>query len=199
MKIKNTKIVRAPMVAMAVVVALIVGIPSPVSADSFRLDLDLARAELRPINDSGISAKVSFRAKGSELRIRGTAKGLDPSAVDGDYISLLYDILSVATGAFACEPGFPFDVFAGATEAFPGRLTLLEMGLDVLVEGPLLIWVTDYDHDSGAKRTVDGTVNVNLDRIRVISIRDNRINDGIGPEAVVACGLIVPKIKPHSH
>ena len=195
MKIKNNKSVWAPMVAMAVVVALIVGIPSPVSADSFRLALDRARAELRPINDSGISANVSFRAEGSELRITGTAKGLDPSAVDGDYISLLYDILSVATGAFACEPGFPFDVFAGATEEFPGRLTLLEMGLDVMVEGPLLIWVTDYDHDSdsGAKRTVDGTVNVNLDRLRTISIRDTSINGGIGPEAVVACGLIVPK------
>jgi len=197
MKIKNNKSVWAPMVAMAVVVALIVGIPSPVSADS--KSLDRASAELRSLNGSTVTGKVKFRAKGSELRITGKAKGLDPSAVDGDYVSLLYDILSVATGAFACEPGFPFDVFAGATEEFPGRLTLLEMGVDVVVAGPLLVWVTDYDHDSdsGAKRTVDGTVNVNLDRLRTISIRDNRIDTGfgpgIGPEAVVACGLIVPK------
>ncbi len=186
MKIKNNKSVRAPKVAMAVVVALIVGIHSPASADPN--SLDQARAELRPLNDSDISGEVKFRAHGSELSVRGRAKGMDPNGV---YISLFYDILSVATGDFACEPGFDFsDPFLGATQDAPGRLTLIEMGIDSSFQ-PLLVWVIDDHH--GAKRKVHGTVNVDLDRLRTISIRDNRKNDGIGPEAVVACGLIVPK------
>ncbi len=181
----NLKSVRASKVAMVVVVALIVGIPFSVSADSN--PLDRASAELRTLNDSGISGEVTFRANGSELSVEGEAEGMDPGVF---YISLLYDILSVATGAFACEPGFDFsDIFLGATADAPGRLTLLEMGLDVLVAGPLLVWVVG-DDDNG-ERTVNGTVNVDLDRIRVISIRDTSINGGIGPEAVVACGLIV--------
>ncbi len=172
---------------MVVVVALIVGIPSSVSADSD--PLDRASAELRTLNDSGISGEVTFRANGSELSIEGEAEGMTPGVF---YVSLLYDILSVATGAFACEPGFDFsDIFLGATADAPGRLTLLEMGFDVFGPGPLLVWVVG-DDDNG-ERTVNGTVNVDLDRIRVISIRDTSINSGIGPEAVVACGLIVPK------
>ena len=187
MKIKNTKIVRAPMVAMAVVVALIVGIPSPVSADS--KSLDRASAELRTLNDSGISGKVTFRANGSELNVKGKAKGMNPG---GFYISLVYDILSVATGAFACEPGFDFsDPFLGATEDAPGRLTLDEMGVVDFGVTPLLIWVIGGGKDG--MRTVKGTVEVDLDRIRTISIRDLNIDGGIGPKAVVACGLIVPK------
>ncbi len=185
MKIKNTQSVRAPKVAMAVVIALIAGIPSVVSADSD--PLDRASAELRTLNDSGISGKVTFRANGSELSVTGEAEGMDPSVF---YISLLYDILSVATGAFACEPGFDFsNPFLGATADAPGRLTLDEMGI---VDGgatPLLVWVIGDDDE----RTVNGTVNVDLDRVRVISIRDTSINGGIGPAAVVACGLIVPK------
>ena len=176
------------MVAMAVVVALIVGIHSPAAADDPN-SLDRASAELRSLNNSGISGKVTFRADGAELNIRGRAKGMDPAVF---YISLLYDILSVATGDFACEPGFDFfDPFLGATADAPGRLTLAEMGLDLSGPGPLLVWVIGH-HDDG-KRKVNGTVNVNLDRLRTISIRDTSINGGIGPEAVVACGLIVPK------
>ncbi len=179
----NLKSERASKVAMVVVGALIVGIPFSVSADSN--PLDRASAELRTLNDSGISGEVTFRANGSELSIEGEAEGMDPGVF---YISLLYDILSVATGAFACEPGFDFsDIFLGATADAPGRLTLLEMGLDLMVEGPLLVWVIGDDDE----RTVNGTVNVDLDRLRVISIRDTSINEGIGPDAVVACGLIV--------
>ncbi len=179
----NLKSVRASKVAMVVVVALIVGIPFSVSAhDEPR---DRASAELRTLNDSGISGEVTFRANGSELSIEGEAEGMTPGVI---YISLLYDILSVATGAFACEPGFDFsNPFLGATADAPGRLTLDEMGI---VDGgatPLLVWVIDDDDE----RTVNGTVNVNLDRLRTMSIRDTSINGGIGPDAVVACGLIV--------
>ncbi len=143
MKIKNTQSVRAAKMAMVAVAALIVGIPSSVSADSS--SLDRARAELRTLNDSGISGEVTFRANGSELSIKGEAEGMDQGVF---YISLLYDILSVATGAFACEPGFDFsDVFLGATADAPGRLTLLEMGLDLISEGPLLVWVIGDDDE----------------------------------------------------
>ena len=183
MKIKNTQSVRAAKMAMAAVAALIVGIPSSVSADSN--SLDHARAELRTLNNSGISGEVTFRANGSELSIEGEAEGMDPGVF---YVSLLYDILSVATGAFACEPGFDFpDPFQGATADAPGRLTLLEMGLDLISEGPLLVWVNGDDDE----RTVNGTVPVDLDRLRTMSIRDTSIGGGIGPAAVVACGLIV--------
>ncbi len=185
MKIKNTKRVRAAKVAMAAVVALIVGVPSPVSADSS--SLDRARAELRTLNDSGISGEVTFSANGSELSVMGEAEGMNPGVF---YVSLLYDILSVATGAFACEPGFDFsNPFLGATEDAPGRLTLDEMGVVDFGATALLVWVIG-DHDNG-ERTVNGTVNVDLDRLRTISIRDTSINNGIGPTAVVACGLIV--------
>jgi len=178
----NLKSVR---VAMVVVVTLIVGIPSSVSADSD--PLDRASAELRTLNDSGISGEVTFRANGSELSIEGEAEGMTPGVF---YVSLLYDILSVATGAFACEPGFDFsNPFLGATEDAPGRLTLDEMGIVDFGATPLLVWVNGKD----GERTVNGTVNVDLDRVRVMSIRDTSINGGIGPAAVVACGLIVPK------
>ncbi len=185
MKIKNNQSVRAAKMAMVVVGALIVGIPFSVSADSN--PLDRASAELRTLNDSGISGEVTFRANGSELSVKGEAEGMDPGVF---YVSLLYDILSVATGAFACEPGFDFsNPFLGATEDAPGRLTLDEMGVVDFGATALLVWVIG-DHDNG-ERTVNGTVNVDLDRLRTISIRDTSIGGGIGPAAVVACGLIV--------
>ncbi len=67
------------------------------------------------------------------------------------------------------------------------RLMLDEMGIVDFGATPLLVWVNGDDDE----RTVNGTVNVDLDRLRAISIRDTRINMGVGPTAVVACGLIV--------
>lgn len=189
MKIKNNKSIQAPKVAMAVLVTLVVGISPQILADP--KPLDRARAELRTLNNSGISGELRFRSNGSELIARGKAKGMDPN---GFYISLYYDILSVATGDFACEPGFDFsDPFLGATADAPGRLTLFEMGIDSSTGMPLLIWVPTDDHHGDGKRTVHGAVDVDLDRVRTFSIRDASINDGIGPLAVVACGVIVPE------
>ena len=57
----NLKSVRASKVAMVVVVALIVGIPFSVSAHEE--PRDRASAELRTLNDSGISGEVKFRGQ----------------------------------------------------------------------------------------------------------------------------------------
>ena len=170
-------------IAATIVFGVMLSATSSVLADN---GLDNAKAELRTLNDSGISGEVEFKADGSELTIEGKAEGMDPA---GSYVSLLYDNLSVATGAFACEPGFDNfgNIFLGATADAPGRITLAEMGVDVLGVGPLLVWVADDDDE----RTVNGTVDVNLDRVRTISIRDLNINGGFGPMAVAACGLIV--------
>ena len=187
MKIKNTQSVRAAKMAMVAVAALIVGIPFSVSADSN--PLDRASAELRTLNNSGISGEVTFRANGSELSIEGEAEGMDPGVF---YVSLLYDILSVATGAFACEPGFDFsNPFLGATEDAPGRLSLDEMGIVDFGATPLLVW----DVSPNGKGHLNGTVDVDLDRLRTMSLRDTSIpgpfGPGTGPLAVSACGLIV--------
>ena len=176
----NLKSVRASKVAMVVVVALIVGIPFSVSAHD-EPD-DRASAELRPlnflVNFSVVTGEVKFRGNGSELSVEGEAEGMDP---DTFYFSLLYDINSVATGDFACEPGFvgPADL---APAGHPGALTLEEMGL-ILPDNFLLVWDVSDDGDGELSGTVPG---VHLDRVRTISIRT-----GPGPTLVVACGLIV--------
>ncbi len=171
------KSVRASKVAMVVVVALIVGIPFSVSAHEE--PEDRARAELRSLNGSVVTGEVKFRGNGSELRVEGEAEGLIPGVF---YFSLLYDINSVATGDFACEPGFEGP--AGLAPMFhPGALTLEEMGL---LPGPnfLLVWDVSPDGDGELSGTVPG---ISLDRVRTISIR----TPGMGPAFVEACGLIV--------
>jgi len=142
--------------------------------------MQTATATLRTLNSSGISGHLTFRDDGSELSISGTAQGLDPTH---PYISLLYDITSVATGDFACEPAFGI---GPATAEVPGRLTIDEMGLVNFII-PLLIW----DVSPNGKGQLSGTVDVDLDRVRTISIRNTDIDMGVGPLAVMACGVVV--------
>ena len=168
--------VTTKMVVAGVVAALMVAIPSPVSAGSGG-PTQTASAILRTLNNSGVSGRVNLKYDGSELRVTGNATGLEGPF----YISLLYDILSVATGDFACEPALGI---GAATEDVPARLTLAEMGLDGF---PQLVWTASFN----GRGSLDGVVDVDLDRVRTISIRDGRINDGIGPEAVAACGFFV--------
>ncbi len=178
----NLKSVRASKVAMVVVVALIVGIPFSVSAHEEQDDR--ASAKLRNLDGSGGGSggngEANFRDDGAGISIEAEAEGLDTGI---PYRSLLYDIDSVATGSLACEPAFGV---AGPTEEHPAGLTLAQMGAG------LLNWVVDHD----GKGQLSGTVpDVNLDRVRTMSIRDPRVpgpfGDGTGPAAVVACGLIV--------
>ncbi len=142
--------------------------------------MQTATATLRTLNNSGISARLTIRDDGSVLSISGIAEGLDP---DGFYFSLLYDINSVATGDFACEPAFGI---GAATAEVPGRLTIDEMAL-VNFMTLLLVW----NVSPNGQGQLSGTVDVDLDRVRTISIRDGNIDGGIGPLAVSACGLIV--------
>ena len=66
----------------------------------------------------------------------------------------------------------------------PGRLTIEEMGL---VGGVFdLVWVVSPN----GKAQLSGTVDVDIDRVRTMSIRDTSIMGGVGPLAVVACGVV---------
>lgn len=58
-------------------------------------------ARLRPISNSGVRAMLVFSDNGETLRIRGIAKGLDPTQT---YVSLLYDLGSRPGGGDACLP-----------------------------------------------------------------------------------------------
>ena len=157
---------------------LVVANPSLVSAAPGG-SMQTATAMLRTLNNSGVSGLATFKDDGSGLSISGTAQGLNPN---NDHISLLYDIDSVATGGFACEPAFGI---GPATAELPGRLTIDEMGLVGFVT-PLLVW--DVSPNGNAK--MSGTVDVDIDRVRTISIRDTSIMGGVGPLAVVACGVV---------
>jgi len=93
--------VTALMAAVVGVVALLVAIPSSAGPGE---PIQRASALLRPIEGSGIRGNVVIRDNGSKLTVSGTAWGLDPNA-PGGYISLFYDILSVATGEEPCVRG----------------------------------------------------------------------------------------------
>lgn len=58
-------------------------------------------AKLHRINQSGIKAALIFSDNGGALRVRGVATGLDPTQT---YVTLLYDVGSVARGNSACLP-----------------------------------------------------------------------------------------------
>ncbi len=169
------KKLAALVVVVGAVAVLIVAIPPLVSAAPGG-SIQTASATLRTLNNSGGSGHATFIDDGSGISVNGTAEGLTPGVF---HFSLFYDINSVATGPFGCEPGF--DGPAGLAPMFhPGALSLAEMGL---VGGPVLVW----DVSDKGKGRLRGTVpGVHLDRVRTISIRT-----GPGPTLVVACGLIV--------
>ena len=59
------------------------------------------RADLRPVDGSGITAKIKFVDDGTTLMVTGKAKGLDPAE---SYLSNIYDIGSFPSGPGACVP-----------------------------------------------------------------------------------------------
>ncbi len=78
-------------------------------------------------------------------------------------MSLVYDTASVSGGPTVCEPVDPFpDMFVG-------------------------IWVSDA---AGNGILVQLAQPAPLGAFDTVSIRDTTINDGFGPEAVVACGQV---------
>ena len=170
-EVRSFKRATPLMMAVVVVAALLVAIPSLVSAGPDGPTLT-ASARLRPVDDSGSGGNVVISDDGSGVTVRGTARGLDPEA-DGGYISLLYDIDSVATGPEPCV--------AGLTGNEPGDLTGPEMGT-----GGQLVW----DVSPNGRGSLNGTVNVGIDRIRTISIRACDGSCG-PPNPLQACGLII--------
>jgi hypothetical protein len=99
------------------------------------------------------------------LIVTGTAKGLAPLTNDR-YVSLVYDTGSTPGGPNVCEPTVPIDgMFVG-------------------------IWVSDAAGNGLLIQVAPPDAIAPLGTIDTISIRDTTINDGFGPEAVVACGEI---------
>lgn len=132
-------------------------------------------ALLHPVNRSDIIGVVEFTDDGSTLTVNGVASGLDPGAV---YVSLIYDNGSVSGGPEACEPTIfdPSDPDFILLTMFVGVWDVDAAGNGTLEAENIL------DEDTGER------VYVPLSKFKTISIRDTRINEGFGPEAVVACG-----------
>jgi hypothetical protein len=124
-----------------------------------------AHANQHPANQSGARGSIDFSATSLQAHptVTGTATGLQGPSV-GRYVSLVYDLGSVPGGPVNCEPTVDTPgMFVGiwAVDA-AGNGTLIQLNPEVT---PLAL-------------------------IDTVSIRDTTINEGFGPEAVVACGEI---------
>lgn len=150
---------RFAMVFIALLASALVASPSQAQ------EVVTGHAELHPTNESVAHGSVDFTETAEGVRVTGTATGLQLSA--GRYVSLVYDLGSVAGGPVACEPS---DDSVGEAEMFIGT------------------WAVD-DAGSGTLVQLNPAV-ASLALVDTVSIRDTQINNGFGPEAVVACGQI---------
>ena len=155
-------------------------------------DVAVATADLRPINDSGVTGHVTIEDDGNTIVITGDyAKGLGPANSLG-YVSLFYDKASAPEGPEACEPG----IFAHEAHGEVHRVNPHPLGEDhplFLTDAQMLgaVWAVDSE-GIGTPIDLEGEY-VPVDEVGTISIRDIRINDGFGPQAVVACGPVTHK------
>lgn len=143
--------------------------------------------ELEERNGSGIMGQATISDDGSTITVTGSASGLDPSNTfappTGGYLSLFYDKASMPDGPRVCEPGVGAHGHSGGRglgEEHPLHLTDAQM-----LGG---FWTVDANGD-GTLVDLDGAY-VPVDEIGTMSIRDLRINDGFGPDAVMACGKV---------
>lgn len=128
--------------------------------------------DLKEINNSGITGQLTIEDDGSTIEVTdGSATGLDPDA--DIYLSLFYDKASPPKGPQACEPGVH-------DPDHPLFLT------DAQMLGA--VWIV-LSSDQAIVSDIDGEY-VPIDKIGTVSIRDLRINNGFGPEAVMACGKV---------
>lgn len=126
-----------------------------------------ARARQHPANQSGASGRIDFTSVPGGLLVTGTATGLQGPSI-ARYVSLVYDLGSVPGGPTVCEPT-----------------------TDPPIEGMFVgIWAVDALGNGSLIQVVPPGAIAPLSVIDTISIRDTTINDGFGPEAVVACGEI---------
>lgn len=135
------------------------------------------RAQMHPVNESGVRGTITFDDDGTTLGISGSARGLDP---EGVYASLIYDNQSVPGGPEACEPAIsdPSDPDFLIPTMLVGFWGVDGEGGGTLAE------VNIVDDETGER------VYVPLGKFKTISIRDLRINNGVGPQAIVACGEV---------
>ncbi len=117
------------------------------------------RANLHPIDDSGIKARIAFVDDGATLTVTGKATGLNPGE---SYITLIYDNGSVPSGPRACQPTIfdptdpdfllatmfvafwaihrfvGFFVFHRPDEGYEYVFTLMAISLALAIAGPVL-------------------------------------------------------------
>lgn len=123
---------------------------------------------------------LSVTDDGAALTVVGSASGLDAAGV---YVSLFYDRASPAQGPDACEPGRK----VGTGTGHPLSLTIAQM--EIGSAGSIDLW--DVDASGNASLGPTSTLEyVSAGMIGTVSIRDARVNNGFGPEAVVACGVV---------
>jgi hypothetical protein len=126
-------------------------------------EITTAHALQHPVNQSDVMGRITFIEAAGAVVVQGTATGLQGPSV-GRYVSLVYDIGSVPGGPEACEPTAVMpDMFVG-------------------------IWIVDAA-GNGRLMQLNPAV-APLELVDTVSIRDTTINQGFGPEAVVACGQI---------
>lgn len=114
------------MAVLLVTLSMVIGFAIPVAAD----DEDVsARVHQKPINNSGISSRVTIMDTGTSLIVDGRARRLDPTK---QYFSLLYDNASVPTGPNACEETLPTlseaQMFLGFWNSKMGTLHAVQTG-----------------------------------------------------------------------
>lgn len=153
---------RAKLIIVVFVMALGVALAPGAAAQ----EATTGHATLHPVNQSGVNGSVDFTEAEGSVQVTGMATGLQPSS--GRYVSLVYDRGSVSGGPEACEPTTPDD--PGLVGMFVGTWVVDESGSGTLVQPNPLV--------------------ASLEEVDTVSIRDTTINDGMGPEAVVACGQI---------
>ena len=121
-----------------------------------------AQANQHPVNQSGVMGRITFTQTEGGVIVTGTATGLAHSTV-GRYATLVYDTRSVPGGPDVCEPTVPMPgMFVG-------------------------IWASDA---AGNGLLVQLAQPAPIGTFDSVSIRDTTINNGFGPQAVVACGQV---------
>lgn len=149
------------------VAALVVALLGLLSGSNFALATQpfaTAEATQHPVNQSGVRGHITFTETADGVAVAGTATGLEPST--GRYETLVYDVGSVPGGPIACEPTGGL----GFTDMFVG------------------VWSVDAA-GNGTLNQLNRAI-APIGEFDTVSIRDTTINNGIGPEAVVACGQV---------
>lgn len=153
---------RAKQIIVVFVMALGIALAPGAAAQ----EATTGHATLHQVNQSGVNGSVDFTETEGSVQVTGMATGLQPSS--GRYVSLVYDRGSVSGGPEACEP----------TSDDPGLVGMF-----------VGTWVVD-ESGNGTLVQPNNPLVASLEQVDTVSIRDREIDDGIGPEAVVACGQI---------